>query len=239
MGTGKKAFLFAAGFGSRMVPVTCDIPKPLVPVNGVRIIDTIIDAMVLNGISDITVIRGYKKECFDVLLEKYPFLKFRDNDEYSSTNNISSAMTVVDELEECYILDSDLIVSNPDLMCINPGESSIIARYVDETDDWCVDMKDGCAANYRKGGKNCWQTAILTYWNREDSEKLRQFLKEEYAKEGGRDIFWEFIPLVLHADDFNVKIRACREGDIVEIDNFSELVALDPGYKDYKAGGNS
>ena len=57
----KRAVILAAGFGSRMVPVTLDMPKPLVKVNGVRIIDTVLDALVAVGIKDITLVRGYKK----------------------------------------------------------------------------------------------------------------------------------------------------------------------------------
>ena len=82
----------AAGFGSRMVPVTLDRPKPMVAVNGVRIIDTLLDALVSVGIKDITLVRGYKKEKFDEILEKYPFINLIDNDIYDKTNNISSAM---------------------------------------------------------------------------------------------------------------------------------------------------
>ena len=58
----KRAVIMAAGFGSRMVPVTLDRPKPMVKVNGVRIIDTLLDALVSVGIKDITLVRGYKKE---------------------------------------------------------------------------------------------------------------------------------------------------------------------------------
>ncbi len=36
----KRAVLIAAGFGSRMVPITLNTPKPLVRVNGKRIIDS-------------------------------------------------------------------------------------------------------------------------------------------------------------------------------------------------------
>ena len=87
----KRAVIMAAGFGSRMVPVTLDRPKPMVKVNGVRIIDTLLDALVSVGIKDITLIRGYKKEKFDEITDKYPFIKFVDNDVYDKTNNISSA----------------------------------------------------------------------------------------------------------------------------------------------------
>ena len=55
-----KAIILAAGFGSRMVPVTLDTPKPLVKVHGTRIIDTLLDALLEAGIEDITIVRGYK-----------------------------------------------------------------------------------------------------------------------------------------------------------------------------------
>ena len=50
-----------------MMPATADRPKPLVTVNGVRILETLLDALVAVGIRDITVVRGYRKECFDAV----------------------------------------------------------------------------------------------------------------------------------------------------------------------------
>ena len=74
----KRAIILAAGFGSRMMTATADRPKPLVTVNGVRILETLLDALVAVGIRDITVVRGYRKECFDALLEKYVVAKLSE-----------------------------------------------------------------------------------------------------------------------------------------------------------------
>ena len=41
----RKAIILAAGFGQRLAPVSLQTPKPLVEVNGVRIIDTLLDAL--------------------------------------------------------------------------------------------------------------------------------------------------------------------------------------------------
>ena len=49
----KRAVLLAAGFGSRLLPVTVNTPKPLARVHGVRIIDRLIDALLDAGISEI------------------------------------------------------------------------------------------------------------------------------------------------------------------------------------------
>ena len=70
----KKAIFMAAGFGSRMVPVTLNTPKPLIQVHGKRMIETLLDAVLDAGITDITIVRGYLGEQFDLLLKKYPMI---------------------------------------------------------------------------------------------------------------------------------------------------------------------
>ena len=142
----ERAIILAAGVGSRLAPVTLDRPKPLVRVNGVRIIDTIIDSLVEAEIEDITIVRGYKKECFDELLEKYPFLQFIDNELYETTNSISSARAAMDKLHGgCYICEADLLVRNPEVIHKYHTSSDYLGSYVKETDDWCLEEKNGRA----------------------------------------------------------------------------------------------
>lgn len=231
----ERAVIFAAGFGSRLVPVTCDTPKPMVKVNGVRIIDRLIDALTSKGITDITVVRGYLKEKFDVLLEKYPFICFRDNGKYETENNISSAIIAGEKIENCYICAGDLLISNPDIIKKYHYSSNYLASYALETDDWCFDFNKGYAENYRKGGTFCFNQYEIAYWNKEDSAKLREDFKRAYLEEGGKDLFWEFVPLVRFKEKYKVKIRQCLKTDIMEIDNFSELVQVDPSYKNYRS----
>lgn len=231
----KRAVILAAGFGSRMVPVTLDMPKPLVRVNGVRIIDTVLDALVAVGITDITLVRGYKKECMDELLEKYPFITLVDNDIYDKTNNISSILAVVDKLDECYICEADLMVSNPDIIRKYQYATNYLGSYSLESDDWNFELENGRAVNYKKGGKYCFNAYGISYWNKKDSAKLRADLKKCWDMPDGHDIFWEFVPLHVLKDEYNVEIRQCQKSDIIEIDNFYELVLLDPSYADYKA----
>ena len=88
----KRAVFVAAGFGSRMVPITLNTPKPLVRVNGTRMIDTLLDAVVAAGIQEIYIVRGYLAEQFDQLLFKYPMIKFIENPAYNEAKNIASLM---------------------------------------------------------------------------------------------------------------------------------------------------
>ena len=50
----ERAIIMAAGLGNRMHPVTLTTPKPLVKVNGMRMIDTVVDGLHKNGINEIS-----------------------------------------------------------------------------------------------------------------------------------------------------------------------------------------
>ena len=227
----KRAVILAAGFGSRMMPATADHPKPMVTVNGVRIIETLLDALTGVGITDITLVRGYKKERFDQLLPKYPFLKLVDNDIYDSTNNISSVMAVLDRIDSCYLCEADLYITNPRVITKYQYASNILGSYSLETDDWSFRQTDGHITQYQKGNTFCYNYYGISYWTPQDSAKLRRDFRQVYEQEpGGRDYFWEFIPLVLRKEDYSVEIRPCEKSDIMEIDNYFELAQLDPSY---------
>lgn len=229
----KTAVIMAAGFGERMVPATLKRPKPMVTVNGVRIIDTLLDALIAAGIKDIRIVRGYKKEIFDELLEKYPFITFIDNDDYNKTNNISSAMMGIENVKSCYLCEADLIIYNPDVIRKYQYSSNILGSYSFETDDWCFRMKNGCVSDFQKGNTFCYTEYGISFWSEADIEML----KADYSKvfneyENGKNLFWDYIPFILFIDKYNIEIRPCNKSDIIEIDSYQELVLLDPSYEE-------
>ena len=71
MHTVKRAIIMAAGKGSRLQPITLTTPKPLIPVNGVRMIDSIIGALHKNSIYEIYIVVGHLKEQFYDLAQQY------------------------------------------------------------------------------------------------------------------------------------------------------------------------
>lgn len=227
----KRAVIIGAGFGSRMMPATKDCPKPMVKVNGKRIIETQLDALIDAGIKDIIIVRGYKKEKYDELLKKYPFLKFIDNDDYDKTNNISSVMKVLDKIKGgTYLNEADLYITNPDVITKYQYTSNILGSYSLETDDWSFRMKDGHIVDYQQGNTYCYNYYGISYWTAEDCDKLRRDWSEAYSTKNGKQLFWEFIPLKLCHDNYQVEIRQCAKKDIMEIDNYYELAALDKSY---------
>lgn len=231
----RRAVIMGAGFGSRMMPATENCPKPMVKVNGKRIIETQLDALIAVGIKDITIVRGYKKKKYDELLSKYPFLNFIDNDDYDQTNNISSVMKALDKIKGgTYLNEADLYITNPNVITKYQYTSNILGSYSLETDDWSFRMKDGHIVDYQQGNTYCYNYYGISYWTADDCDKLRRDWREVYATKNGKNLFWEFIPLKIKSDNYQVEIRQCAKKDIMEIDNYFELASLDKSYPKIK-----
>lgn len=226
----RRAVFIAAGFGSRMVPITFNTPKPLVRVHGKRIIDGLIDACLEAGINEIYIVRGYLAEQFDQLLYKYPMIKFLENPVYNEANNISSAVVARYMLSNAYVFEADLLISNPKIITKYHYTSDFLAIKKDRTDDWCFTVKDDIITEEKVGGLDCWQMVGISYWNDEDGHKLSNDIKETYEQPGGKERYWEQVPLVFCKDHYKVHVRECKEEDIVEIDTFRELQAIDKTY---------
>lgn len=226
----KRAIFIAAGFGSRLVPITFNTPKPLVRVNGVRIIDRLIDACLEAGINEIYIVRGYLADQFDQLLYKYPMIKFLENPVYNEANNISSSMVARYMLSNAYVFEADLLISNPKIITKYHYTSDFLAIKKERTDDWCFEVKDGIITDEKVGGEDCWQMVGISYWNENDGHRLSQDIPEVYAAPGGKEHYWEQVPLVYKKNHYKVEVRACKDEDIVEIDTFRELKAIDKTY---------
>ena len=227
----KRAIFIAAGFGSRMVPVTLNTPKPLIRVNGKRIIDTLIDACLENGISEIYVVRGYLAEQFDQLLYKYPMIKFIENPSYNEANNIGSAMVARYLLQNAYVFESDLIISNTSIISKYHYTSDVLGIWKERSDDWCLDVdKDGFVCEEKVGGLNTYQMVGVYYFNALDGAKLSEHIKEAYLAPGGKERYWETVPNQAYKGQYKIAVRPCKDEDIVEIDTFNELKAIDKTY---------
>lgn len=228
--TAKKAIFLAAGFGSRLIPITLNIPKPLIRVNGERIIDSLIDAVLKIGINDITIVRGYLGEQFDQLLYKYPMIKFLENPVYNETNNISSIMCGRYCLENAYVLESDFLIMNGNVLKKYHYCSDYLCSYKKRTDDWCFEVKGNVIIDEKIGGINCYQMKGISYWNSQDGKRLSNHLKEAYDMPGGKELYWEQVPIIKYHDEYHVEICECKDNDIIEIDTFAELKKIDKAY---------
>lgn len=225
----KRAVILAAGFGSRLMPATEDCPKPMVKVKGVSMVETVLDAIVAAGISEIYLVRGHKGEKFDALLGKYPQIHFLENPLYDKANNISTAWIVRDLIRDAYVCEADLVVRNPGLIRPFEYETNYLGAWGEEVHDWCfwTDENGYVTKLSSTWGTKCYRMFGISFWTAADGEKLAQYLEETFQQQKQWQKYWDEISMMDHLEDFSIYVRPCSFEDILEIDTYEELQELE------------
>ena len=196
-------------------------------------IDTVIQGLHQNGIHEIYVVVGYLKEQFTELEKVYPGLTLIDNPYFDTCNNISSLYVARDHIENAIILDGDQIIYNPDILSPEFERSGYNSVWTDEeTDEWLQTVENGIVTSCsRTGGKGGWQLYSISRWTSEDGKKLKRHLEEEFEQKKNRQIYWDDVAMFCHSEDYQLGIWPMSAGDVIEVDNLSELAALDKRYQ--------
>ena len=233
--TVKRAVIMAAGVGKRMHPITLKTPKPLIRVNGVRIIDTVIRGLRDNGITEIYVVVGYLKEQFRELEVDYPGLKLIDNPYYETCNNIASLYVARDYIESSIILEGDLIVYNSGILKPGFGRSGYNVVWCEAwTKEWLLKVDNDVITNCsRKGGSCGWQLFGISRWTPEDGKRLKRHLEIEFEEKKNYQIYWDDVAIFCYPQEYRLGIYKMKDGDVVEVDSVNELAALDKSYTCY------
>ena len=133
-------------------------------------------------------------------------------------------------LPNAYVLEADMLLYNPKIITKYQYDSNYLGIPVEMTDDWCFKVESGLIKKVEVGGVNCHQMIGISYWTEEDGARLAGHIDDVYRSPGGKERYWDMVPLTYHADAYNVHIRECRREDVIEIDTFNELKAIDPTY---------
>ena len=102
-----KAVILSAGQGKRLLPLTADRPKCILPVQGRSMIEWQIDELVKCGIDRVIVVLGYRAEKVDrILRQRYGSHQVRTiyNAAYAVSDNLVSCWSAHDEMGEDFVL---------------------------------------------------------------------------------------------------------------------------------------
>lgn len=223
------AVILAAGLSSRFAPISYEKPKGVLRVRGEILIERQIEQLREAGITNITVVVGYKKEYFFYLRKKYG-VTLVNNDEYASRNNNGSLWRVRGCLGNTYVCSSD------DYFTQNPFNAYVFKAYYSAqyaegpTKEWC--METGAGGRITKvtvGGSNSWYMLGHVYFDRAFSERFVKILEEEYDRPETVDMLWEDL-YIEHIKELDMVLRPYPAGAINEFDSLDELRAFDPHF---------
>jgi len=183
-------------------------------------------------VTEIYIVTGYLKECFELLKRDYPTITLLDNPMYDTTNNISSACVAKDHFQNAYAFESDLFLKNPALIKKYRYYSCYLGVPVEESPDWCFESEGGIITDLHKGGTNCHHMFGISYWTAEDGAKLAVDLPAAFAQDDAtKQRFWDDVPCVIRRENYRLRMEDCAFDDVDEIDSFAELQAIDPRYR--------
>lgn len=224
------AIILAAGSATRFIPLSLEQPKGLYEVKGEKLIERQIKQLLDAGITDITIVLGYKKEMFMYLRNKYQ-VKFAFNPQYNMKNNIESLYVVRNELKNTYICCCDsYFVENPfnryEFQSFYAGfstenqENEMYVRI--DADDRIVRMEKSLNGGLLLLGHSFWKDAF--------SKEFIKLMEKDRPVGKYNDKFWEW----LVKDNLNNMppffFKEYASGTIYEFDYFEQLRQFDYDY---------
>ena len=213
----------------------------MVPVNGVRLIDRLLNQLAQQKLERVVIVVGYKGQALkDHIGHRYDDklnIEYAENPVYDKTNNIYSLALVKDKLQEddTLLIESDLIFSDrliPMVIESNHPNVALVAKYEPWMDGTmvCID-KDANIVNFipKKAFRyedvdEYYKTVNIYKFSREFSQQKYVPFLDAYSKAMGNNEYYEQVLRVITMID-SVDLKALPIGNEkwYEIDDKQDL----------------
>lgn len=236
-----QAIILAAGMGKRLGVYTKDNTKCMLPVNGERIIDRMLNALSGRNLQRIVIVIGYKgRNLRSYIGHRYDDklkIEYINNPIFDKTNNIYSlalAKKIMSE-DDTILLESDLIFEDSMIdLLINHSDPNLalVARYETWMDGTMVRIdKDRNIVNFVPKKAFCYDD-ISEYYKTVNIYKFsREFAKykyipflEAYIKTLGENEYYEqVLRVITFLDHSEIKALPITDEKWYEIDDVADL----------------
>ena len=235
-----QAIILAAGMGRRLGKYTRDNTKCMLPVNGVRLIDRMLEQLCQLNLSRLVLVVGYKgKELRDYIGNRYEgrlSIEFAENPVYDKTNNIYSLALVKEKLmeDDTLLIESDLILDDSIFQMIldDPHPNiALVAKYETWMDGTMVRIdKENNIVNFvpKKAFRysevdSYYKTVNVYKFSKDFSAKVYVPFLDAYCKVMGNNEYYEQVLRVITLlDQANLKALPIGDKPWYEIDDVQD-----------------
>lgn len=235
-----QAIILAAGMGKRLGEYTKNNTKCMVPVNGVPLIDRVLNQLSSLKLSRVVIVVGYEgQKLIDHIGNEYNGLKIEYifNSIYDKTNNIYSLALAKDKMQEddTLLLESDLIFDDRlfSLVVDNPCPNlALVAKYEAWMDGTMVQIDDERnivnfvpkEAFRHEQADSYYKTVNIYKLSKEFSANRYVPFLEAYMKAIGNNEYYENVLRILSfLDCKNLKALPITDEKWYEIDDKQDL----------------
>ncbi|KAA8474328.1 CTP:phosphocholine cytidylyltransferase-like protein [Arcticibacter tournemirensis] len=230
------AIILAAGLGTR-IRTYVNIPKALIKVDNIPIVESQITALKEIGVNEICIVVGYRSESFSYLTEKFG-VKLIYNPNFESYNNIYSLYLCRNHLENTWILNGDVYLRNnclkegvfsssylSSLKCNTKGEYIIVHDEKNKVID-ILPPKDHEQINK---DRQHFIISGMSFWTKDASLKIAELLNKyimiSTTISGNNVKNWYWDQVVFHnLSQFDIYIKEVDVSDWSEVDSLTDLL---------------
>ena len=223
------AIILAAGKSKRFKPISDYCPKGLSIVKGEVLVERQIKQLQAVGISDITLVVGYKKEMFFYLADKYN-VKIVVNEQYDTQDNVSSLRLVLDQLDNTYICSVDNYYPE-NLFNTYEYRGYYSTIYVENnSDEWVVSTDEAGLINDVNIGAPSGHIMLgFVYFDREFSENFRRVIHYVEGIDEYNHHVWEYL-YMKYLDTLKLEIKEFDTNSILEFDTIDDAINFDESF---------
>lgn len=218
----KNAIILAAGVGMRMVPINTVVPKAMLEVHGEPLIERLIKQLHEVNITEIYIVVGFMKECFEYLIDRYG-VKLIINEMYAKKNNLHSLALASGKLMNAYIVPCDIWCKQNPFHKHELYSWYMVSELLDNESDMCLNRKMELVKIQKEVKGN--QMIGIAYLTKADTNNLCVKIMQMDLMPQFNDSFWEQA-LFLEAQ-MRIKGRAVDSSEVIEINTYEQLRNLD------------
>ncbi len=218
----RRAIILAAGFGMRMVPISTEVSKGLLEVNGEKLIERTIRQLHEVEIKEIYVVVGFMKEKYEYLIDEYG-VELVVNVEYATKNNLHSMKLVCSHLSNSYIIPCDIWCDYNPYHHYEMYSWYMVSDLVDNDSSVRVNRKMELVSTPSSIGGNA--MVGICYLVKDEAEVVCKRIAELCRDRRYDGAFWE--EALYQSGKMIVAARVVHSADVVEINTYEQLRDID------------